>query len=327
LIRRDIVSAAEDILMNSMDMIKTLLRKIRAINRIVLELEAARLRADIAEGELIKARQESRNIISTLGRSYFEAFLRASEGSNFILVELNNTTLWLPVDTLRTMVHCLVLRPDGSLGANVEESHLHWMMRQLEGGGTFLDVGAATGATTLPIASHLGAKVRMVAYEPARAARHLLLATLDRNSIAGVTVRPVAVSDRVGEVEFREYFHDETGHTPFMPEASSIVATLMTSAPHETINVQVVTLDEDALPLLGTKPIVCKIDVEGFEAFVLRGAARLLSAGNVYLSIDIHRDPFGDGEKMTETDVRDVLLPYRYSFERMGHVLLCSPDS
>jgi len=271
--------------------------------------------------------QEPRSSASATSRTCFEAFLRASPKENFLRVSLNGSTLWIPVETLRTMVHCLSVSPDGGIDACVELDHLRWMMRHLDGGGTFLDVGAATGATTLPVACHLGSTVRIVAYEPARAARELLGATIDRNRISGVVVRPVAVSERAGTAQFREYFQDSTGQTPFLPEASSIVANLMPQAPHSTFDVPVVTLDEDAAPLIGGKPIVCKIDVEGFEAFVLRGAEKLLSGGSVYLSIDIHADPFGDGKRSTESDVRQILSKHGYSFERMNHVLLCTPGS
>ena len=59
--------------------------------------------------------------------------------------------------------------PDaGAIYLSVEEAHLKWMMQKLGDGGTFLDVGAATGATTLPIAVQLGNKVRIVSVRAGR---------------------------------------------------------------------------------------------------------------------------------------------------------------
>jgi FkbM family methyltransferase len=271
--------------------------------------------------------QNSVSPIGPTSRECFEAFLRASENGHFVQVLLNETLLWVPVGTIRTMVHCLTLTSSGQLRIDVESAHLKWMMHKLRDGGTFLDVGAATGATTLPIAVNLRDLVQVVSYEPARLARELLMATLARNSIMGVTVRAVAVSDVAGQAEFREYLPDSTGQTPFLPEASSIVSPLMSDAPHTTLTVPVVTLDQDALPIIQRVPVVCKIDVEGFEAFVLRGASAILSLGYAYLSIDLHVDPFGDGTRTTEREVRSILEKYRYTFEVMGHVLLCSPPA
>ena len=271
--------------------------------------------------------QNSAHQVGPTSRECFEAFLRASDDGNFVHIVLNETLLWVPVDTIRTMVHCLSLASRGQLSIDVESAHLKWMMYKLRDGGAFLDVGAATGATTLPIAVHLRNLVQVVSYEPARLARKLLVATLERNAIMGVTVRPVAVSMTAGQAEFREYLPDSTGQTPFLPEASSIVSASMSDAPHTTLTVPVVTLDQDALPIIQKKPVVCKIDVEGFEARVLRGASAILSLGCVYLSIDLHVDPFGDGTRTTEREVRSILEKYGYTFEVMGHVLLCSPPA
>ncbi|MBX9699755.1 MAG: FkbM family methyltransferase [Acetobacteraceae bacterium] len=263
--------------------------------------------------------------ISQASLETFRSALAASAPESWMRVQLNGALLWLPRDTLRTMVHCMAREADGTLALHVEETHLRWMMERLDGGGTFLDVGCATGATTLPVARAFGERVRIVAYEPAAEARRLLTETLARNGISGVELRPVAVSDQDGSAEFREYMPDETGEVPFMPEASTLIGTLISERPHRMATVPVVTLDSDALPRCGPGRVVAKIDVEGFEAFVLRGAARLLAERRPWLSIDIHHDPFGQGDRMTEPDVRAILAPAGYEFTRIGHVLLCTP--
>jgi FkbM family methyltransferase len=246
--------------------------------------------------------------------------LGVASPATYLRASLNGYPLWLPRDTLRTMVHCAHWEADGRLSLWVEIDHLAWMMQHLAPGGTFLDVGTSTGATTLPIA--VRGDTTIIAYEPAAAARALLTETLTYNELGGVTIRPVAVSDAPGELEFREYEPDSTGVTPWQPEASSLAAPNMSAAPHRTYRVPVVTLDDDALPQChGT--VVIKIDVEGFEVPVLRGARRLLQAFRPYLSIDIHVDPWGDGIATTEAAVVALLTDHRC--ERMGHVLVCLP--
>src|SRR2546430_1091939 len=81
-------------------------------------------------------------LVGLTARQCFDAFLRASESGSYFQVLLNDTLLWLPVETIRTMVHCLIVMPDGQLAAYVETAHLRWMMERLRAGGTFLDVGA-----------------------------------------------------------------------------------------------------------------------------------------------------------------------------------------
>lgn len=258
-----------------------------------------------------------------VARMTLDAVLAAAGPGAFLRVNFNHTELDLPVETLRTMVHCIYPQPDRSLVMEVEYEHLAWMMSHLAPGGTFLDVGAATGATTLPVARRFGGAVGVIAYEPASAARGLLAATLARNDIGHVTLREAAVSDAEGEAEFREFLPDET--TPWQPETSALTGGRMADSPSRVLRVPVVTLDGDALPRVAGAPVVVKVDVEGFEVHVLRGAARLLAGHRPHLSIDVHVDPFGDGSATTEPGLRAILEPLGYALERQGHVLLCTP--
>lgn len=279
---------------------------------------ADRIRAEAVEAGRIAAHHHSQGVILAL--------LNAARPGTFLQLDLNGALLDVPVETLRTMFHCIHVRPDRSLQLQVETAHLNWMLDRLAPGGTFLDVGASTGAMALPAAHRFGSQLRVIAYEPATAARGLLEATVARNGITHLDVRPFAVSDKAGEAEFCEYLPDETGQTPWTPEASSLIASFMPDLPSRMVRVRVVTLDEqmaEAGDFPG--PVVVKIDVEGFEAFVLRGAAELIRIARPYFSIDIHGDPFAGDGSSTEAAVRAVLAPVGYRFTAMGHVLLCEP--
>ena len=299
-------------------------RLVESRDAALLELEALRAAAGGGSGgaELEALRAE----LGTRQRATLDALLGAARPGSFFRTTLNGAPLDLPVETLRTMVHCIHVKPDRSLDLLVETAHLTWMQERLAPGGTFLDVGAATGATALPTAHRFGQGVRIIAYEPATAARALLEATLARNAIATVEVRPFAVSDAEGEANFREYLPDETGNTPWTPEASSLMATRMPELPSHEVRVRLVTLDQQMAEAGGfTGPVVAKIDVEGFEAFVLRGAQQLIARHRPAFAIDIHGDPFGIGAATTEPAVRALLEPSGYVCRMQGHVLLCSP--
>ena len=257
-------------------------------------------------------------------RPAFASILDAAKPYSFFCVELNGYRLWIPAETLRTMIHCMHHADTGRIAVHVETDHLAWMMERLEPGSTFLDVGAATGATTLPIATRFGDSVRIVAYEPALETRKLLVATLAENRIGHVDVRGSAVAEAAGEAEFREYLPDPTGETPWLPETSTLVGGKLADRPSRSYSVPIVTLDQDVLEQC-TSSLVIKIDVEGYENLVLSGAAELVNRYRPYLSIDIHADPFGDGAASTEDAVRAFLEDRGYECRRQLHVLLCSP--
>jgi FkbM family methyltransferase len=287
--------------------------------------------AALASQDLAISRQQTAEAALVVSENsvakLFRRFLNACASDSWLQLELNEALLWLPRNTLLTMFHCVHVGAEEKLYLAVETHHLKWVMQHLTDGGTFLDVGASTGAMTLPVASRYGDAVRIVCYEPAEAARSLLLATLERNGIAGVEVRSRAVSEVAGTAEFREFLPDETGQIPYLPEASTLIGKVTSGRPHRTLTVPVVTLDEDALPSCDRKPVVIKIDVEGFETHVLRGARQLISAFRPWLAIDIHSEPFGNGEETTERSVRTLLDEDGYQFENLGHVLLCSPPA
>jgi FkbM family methyltransferase len=137
-------------------------------------------------------------------------------------------------------------------------------------------------------------------------------------------VKATAVSDGVGHAEFCELPFDDTGNVPWQPEGSSLFTAGVAALAEGTYRVPVTTLDAELSTREFAGPVVAKIDVEGFEVHVLRGAARFLAKHRPHLSIDIHRAPFGDGET-TEAACRTFLQSRGYHFEGMGHALLCSP--
>jgi FkbM family methyltransferase len=122
--------------------------------------------------------------------------------------------------------------------------------------GLLLDVGAHHGDTLMPFA---GAGWDVIAFEPDTANRAVL-----EQRVAGmpnVTVNPYAVSDRAGILPL------------FASAQSTGVSSLTPFTPgHEhTEQVQVVTLADSVSGVVVDRPVVLKIDVEGWEKRVLDG--------------------------------------------------------
>lgn len=120
-------------------------------------------------------------------------------------------------------------------------------------GATVFDVGANIGLTAMIFAKKAG---RVLAFEPAP--RALTMLRRNVSAIPNIEVHAVAVSDAPGTVHFSE--HDAL-------DCSSMAA-------DGEIAVEAITLDS-----LGIDADFIKIDVEGFEEQVLRGATRQLERG------------------------------------------------
>jgi FkbM family methyltransferase len=253
--------------------------------------------------------------------------IRAADDDAWFKVVFNGVSLQLPAYTIKTMQHCLAPSVNSELKILVETAHWNAMRAELQPGTLFIDVGAATGAMTIPFAMTVPG-IRVIAFEPSRQARVVLQNTLAKNGISGATVLPYAISDSDGTFQFMEYPQDVTGNVPFLPEASrlktgpaeQIAGTTSYEVPTRTLDGLV-----KELALADARKMVVKIDVEGFETHVLRGASHVLEL-KPYLFIDIHAKPGAASQETTEAEVREILKGFGYRPKTMAHVLIAEPN-
>ncbi len=147
--------------------------------------------------------------------------------------------------------------------------------------GVLLDVGANIGCFALTLA-RLRPGCTIHAFEPSPHTRERLEANLARNPQTPVVVQPVALGKVPGHAQFL--------HNARSPGMSRLVAA-EESVGATTIEVEISTVDR-FLAGLGNPPVAfIKIDVEGFEGDVLRGAESMLrerrcQAGLIELSME-----------------------------------------
>jgi FkbM family methyltransferase len=131
----------------------------------------------------------------------------------------------------------------------------------------FVDVGSSVGAFTLPAAKRVGSTGRVIAIEPSPRVFPYLQRNVERNGLRIVRLKRCAVTDRnQGMVPFYEAPVEHFGMGSLAPQFQA--------APTE---VTAQTLDSLLLEEAVARADVLKVDVEGFEASVFRGAERLLA--------------------------------------------------
>jgi FkbM family methyltransferase len=137
------------------------------------------------------------------------------------------------------------------------------MERELRGDSDCLDVGAHAGSVLREIV-RLAPRGRHVAWEPLPA-----FAAGLREEFAGVEVREAALADAAGRRDLTHVI-DQPGWSGLAERPTP------SDGPTETLVVRCERLDD----VLGTevRPRFVKIDVEGAEALVLRGAQQTLRA-------------------------------------------------
>jgi FkbM family methyltransferase len=168
-------------------------------------------------------------------------------------------------------------------------------------GDLVVDVGANFGLWSL-LAARRGCRV--VAVEPVPATRALLARNAERNGLTGrIELVGAAVSDATGTIEIAVP-HGESGQASVSPDPGDAV---------ERHAVEAMTLDA----LIGERAVrFLKIDVEGHEPAVLRGAERVLRSGRVeYLLLELSSAVLERGGH-TSGELIDLLEGAGYTFVR-----------
>lgn len=182
-----------------------------------------------------------------------------------------HTVVTRPPRPLPSYVQCV--RRSGDLISTHMQSYGRWLgcdnLLKLwkEAGpnpGLFVDAGANIGACTLVM---LAAGARVEAFEPLPSNLYYLLETmrLNRQWQDRLRVWPVALGADPGE----ERIYSEPGNAGNSPLRHPTRAN-----PARALKVRTVTLDSVLGP--GTRISLLKMDVQGFEAYVLDGTRRLL---------------------------------------------------
>jgi FkbM family methyltransferase len=158
------------------------------------------------------------------------------------------------------------------------QPYLLYALSEAVGAQVFLDIGANIGAYSVLIAT-LPSMKNVYAFEPAQDTFGELIANARQNGNSGkITSHRVALSDKAGTVSF--------GVVSALSGANSIVETSIHASDKfsNRIEVPAVTLDEK-VPL-EDRIIVAKIDVEGHEMTMLRGAVNTLSKNKCLIQIE-----------------------------------------
>jgi FkbM family methyltransferase len=162
-------------------------------------------------------------------------------------------------------------------GHDEELALLMLLERYVSSRDAAIDVGANVGTHTSTLSRLVGTDGLVLAFEPSSAIRPRLHANLELNAATdNVVVRNAAVWSTETTLRFEE---DESNYNQGVGHAD----------PNGAREVEAVTLDRE---LAGEQRRVAllKVDVEGFEDHVLRGAAETLARHRPVIVIE-HADP------------------------------------
>ena len=154
-------------------------------------------------------------------------------------------------------------------------------VREIASGDVIYDIGANAGFFTILAAKLTGRRGHVYAFEPVPENTDSVQQQIAVNGLKQVELVIMAVSDRCGEALFTLTDNTSTPHITYSNKDQGM--------DERQLTVRTVTLDEFALN--HSAPDFIKLDVEGAETEVLRGADDLLSSDQApKLLIELHGD-------------------------------------
>ena len=188
------------------------------------------------------------------------------------------------------------------------EHHVQtWLKEHLKPGGVFFDVGAHHGWVSMWALPLVGQQGKVYSFEPSPANLSILEWHRARNRFSQWTVVPKAVSDTEAE---KEFFLVDTGDSPMNSlTTGGSEAPFMSGRNIRKISIQTITLDTFCSET-SMRPDLVKIDVEGAELLVLRGAAKILN--EFYSAIVLAVHPYWLPTGQSTQHITELLTKYGY---------------
>jgi len=161
-------------------------------------------------------------------------------------------------------------------------------------GKTVFDIGAHIGFSSLVFAKAVGKKGKVYAFEPNRPNAERLKKILSENQELGkrVTLEEIAISDKPGKEEF--VFGDQVDEGTSSGSFISSANTIWEKGIYDEIGFKRAIVETASLDSLSNTrnisdaPAVIKIDVEGAEYLVIRGAKKFLKKNRSIILMEIH---------------------------------------
>ena len=190
------------------------------------------------------------------------------------------------------------------------EHHVRtWLTEQLKPGHVFFDVGAHHGWVSMWTLPLVGKEGLVVSFEPSPANLSILQWHRTRNNFSQWAIVPKAVSDADAEEE--EFFLVDTGDSPMNSLTTGVPGTpLMSGRDIRKISIQTITLDTFCSEI-SLRPNLVKIDVEGAELLVLRGAAKLMDESCPTIILAVH--PYWLPTGQSSQQIFELLTRYGYT--------------
>jgi FkbM family methyltransferase len=205
--------------------------------------------------------------------------------------------------------------------SNFESIELNFVLKSLSPGDVFIDIGANGGLYSVLASKQVTLSGHVYSFEPGIRELKILHNNLGLNCCENVTIIPKAVSNEVGSAQFA------VSHDGAMNSLKQTDHPLQKFKEWQTV--EVTTIDQFVEDSSIERVDFIKIDVEGAESLVFKGAENLLSSPNklmiLFEACNINSDSFSFSTRDLVGYVKSKGFHVHY-FDGLGNLVEISDD-
>jgi FkbM family methyltransferase len=195
-----------------------------------------------------------------------------------------------------------------------EADKTDFIQQHCSAGDTVIDIGAHLGIFSFFLAKQVGGTGKVYSFEPAKKTFDALTKTLRYNNLTGmVEARQQAVSDSSGELTFYIYNNAGISNANSISSHNTVGKACKTTVSKISLDDLMATENIDTLTLI-------KIDAEGAELDILKGAEKLIHKFHPFITLEVHPKSFSDPQ-LTMKDLYETILRYGYGVFMKNHEL------
>ena len=189
-----------------------------------------------------------------------------------------------------------------------EKQETNYLTTVLKSGDVFIDIGANIGLFSLLASKLVGEEGKVICFEPSLDVFSRLEENILSNNFTNIDCRNIGLSDKEGELTF---YTSKNGHDAWNSFAPSQDDKL-----EKEIKVEVSTLDSELSDINKALIKLVKIDVEGWEKFVLNGGRDFFVNFNPIVMVEFtEENTFNAGYSVYE--IYDLMQSWGYSWYRI----------
>ena len=189
-----------------------------------------------------------------------------------------------------------------------EKEELTFVKEILREGDIFIDIGANVGLFSLIATNCIGTKGSIISFEPSPVTFRRLRENISLNNIENIDLKNIGLSNQSGELNF---YVSDNGY-----DAWDSFATGQDDKLQRAIVVSVSTLDQELEQVDKSRIKLIKIDVEGWEKYVLIGGKNLfINYAPIVMVEFTEENTFNAGYAIHE--IYDLMVDYGYVWHKI----------